>query len=110
MSENGLRDFCVDRWDFLRYSLATSVAVWAGMGTVSGMDEAEAAELFRVKAANPARFPQSVASGDPQSNGIVLWTRIASGAKGDVKVAYEVAQASDTNFARPVLRGVAKDQ
>ncbi len=108
MSENSLRDFYVDRRDFLRYSLATSVAVWAGMGAVSGMDEAEAAELFRAGAVNPARFPQSVASGDPQPNGIVLWTRVASQEKGDIKVAYEVARASDTKFARPVLRGVAK--
>ncbi len=46
-------------------------------------------------------FPQSVASGDPRPDGMVLWTRVA--ADGPVQVAYEVA--GDRAFTSPVLRG-----
>ncbi len=49
--------------------------------------------------AEPARtFPQSVASGDPSSNGIVLWTRVDPLAQGGNflnQVAYQIAGAPD---------------
>ena len=115
MSEHGgTRDdasnFYVDRRDFLKYSLATSVAVWAGTAVPGGIgiEAAEAEELFAVKRLNPRRFPQSVASGDPRPNGIVLWTRIAAPKQRSVKVAYEIARESDTKFKRPLVRGVAR--
>ena len=108
MAENGWGGVDVSRKDFLKYSLTASIAVWAGSMVPRGMGvtEAEAQELFTTSAVNPDRFPQSVASGDPQPNGIVLWTRLNSGAAGSVQVAYEVARESDTTFANPVLRGV----
>ena len=112
--QNGLRDFYVDRLEFLRYSLATSVAVWAGSG-VSGVSEAEAEGLFGTAAAvDPAAFPQSVASGDPKPNGIVLWTRVqpSGGAGGTLRVGYRVAlddgRTDAQAFADPVLSGVAE--
>lgn len=109
--KNQLDSFHVNRLDFLRYSLATSVAVWAG-SQVSGIDEAEAQELFGKAALNPARFPQSVASGDPKPNGIVLWTRIASQSKGTLRVGYRVAlddgRSDAQAFANPVLSGVVE--
>ncbi len=49
-----LSDFHVSRLDFLRYSLATTVAVWAG-SEVSGIDEAEAQELFKPAAGRQSR-------------------------------------------------------
>ena len=108
--EKALDDFHVTRLDFLRYSLATSVAVWAGTAVPGGMgvSPAEAEEMFSVRAVRPARFPQSVASGDPRPNGIVLWTRIASQRTNVQRVAYEIAREDDVRFARPVLRGVAE--
>ncbi len=106
-----LGDFHVNRLDFLRYSLATSVAVWAGT-QVSGIDEAEAQDLFGRAALDPARFPQSVASGDPKPNGIVLWTRVSSGSRETLRVGYRIAlddgSDDDAAFADPVLSGVAE--
>lgn len=69
-------DFHLSRKDFLKYSLSTGVVMWAGTQVPGGLgiSEAQAADLFEVSRINPRRYPQSVASGDPQPNGIVLWT------------------------------------
>jgi alkaline phosphatase D len=57
----------------------------------------------------PERFPQSVASGDPRPDGIVLWTRAAPPPDGaTVRVAYEIADEDDTAFARPLLTGTVQ--
>lgn len=96
----------MDRRTFLKYSLASGVVIWTGaeipkLGT-------EVGELF-VKSANAATiteiFPQSVASGDPQVNGITLWTRVAQSG-GTAQVAFEVAQ--DSEFSAIALSGVAQ--
>ncbi len=110
--QNGLKDFYVSRLDFLRYSLATSVAVWAG-SAVSGISEAEAQELFETAGVEPGLFPQSVASGDPKPNGIVLWTRVRPPSGGGaVRVGYRVAlddgRTDAAAFADPVLSGVVE--
>lgn len=98
--------YYLNRRDFLRYSLATSVAVWAGLAYPGGLGlgDAEAQDLFAVRRVNPATFPQGVASGDPRPNGVVLWTRIASQAAGNINVAYEIS--AEPRFRSPVLRGV----
>ena len=100
----------LSRKDFLKYSLSTGVIVWAGtqIPVGFGLGEAEAAEMFRARGVNPRRYPQSVASGDPQPDGIVLWTRLDAQRRGRVRVAYEVALEEDLTFRRPVLRGVAE--
>jgi alkaline phosphatase D len=105
---DGWNDFYVDRFEFLKYSLATGVAVWAGAGLPGGISEAEAQELFAVNDRRPASqvFPQSVASGDPQPNGIVLWTRVRPRSGGTARVAYQVSR--DRSFEKPLLRGVAQ--
>ena len=95
----------LNRRDFLRYSLSAGVVVWAGTGAGPGISEAEAADLFRVRRINPRVFPQSVASGDPQKNGIVLWTRLRSLPRGN-RVAWEISRSN--TFRRPVLRGTAR--
>ena len=107
MSEqNGWDQYYLSRRDFLRYSLATGVVVWAGSSLAGpGISEAEAQELFEVSAVRPETFPQSVASGDPQADGIVLWTRIRSLNAGTT-VAYEIDR--DATFKNPVLRGKAQ--
>jgi alkaline phosphatase D len=77
--------------------------IWAGSQFPR---EAEAQTRFKVRGGDPATvFPQSVASGDPQPNGIVLWTRIGS-LKGGSTVAYEITR--DTTFRKPILRGTAQ--
>lgn len=99
-------DFFLTRRDFLRYSVAGTVAVWA-VGTLpGGISSAEAQSIFTVRRTNPGLYPQSVASGDPQPNGIVLWTRLASNATGTQRVGYEIS--TDARFRSVVLRGVAE--
>ena len=101
----------MDRRTFLKYSLATGVVVWAGseIPGLLGLDEWEVGKLFAIEPANAATtlFPQSVASGDPRSRGITLWTRVAPQQAQSVKVAFEVSE--DAGFsAIATLRGVAK--
>ncbi len=55
-------------------------------------------------------YPQSVASGDPQPNGIVLWTRIAPAAMGNPSagmVAWQIASNSTFAPGSIVIQGVA---
>ena len=51
-----------------------------------------------------AYFPQSVASGDPKPDSVVLWTRVIDpgGGAGDLTLTLEVAK--DARFAEPVVR------
>jgi len=95
----------ISRRAFLAYAFAAS-AVWAVDDVRDVRAQEDTHALFDVMStADPATtFPQSVASGDPQPNGIVLWTRIAPQASA-VRVAFEIA-ASPT-FTSPVVRGVA---
>ena len=56
-----------------------------------------------------AWFPQSVASGDPKEQGIVLWTRLApesEAAAGDAVVNWQIA--TDEEFSNVVLAGAAR--
>jgi alkaline phosphatase D len=97
--------FYVSRREFLKYSFSAGVVIWAGSQVPRGMSEAEAQTLFTVSRVNPAVFPQSVASGDPQPNGIILWTRIAALDAGTT-VAFQIAR--DTSFRAPVFQGTAQ--
>lgn len=96
------------RAQFLRYSLAGMVAVWAGTEPPFGVDRALAEKLFYCRGISPKRFPLSVASGDPSPHGIVLWTRVDPGVERmkEQLVGYEIS--ADRNFRKPLLRGVAK--
>lgn len=109
-TQNSRVDSHPTRRDFLKYSLSAGVVVWAGTALPDGLGitEAEAQELFRARRVDPDRFPQSVASGDPRPNGIVLWTRLGLNPHGRLRAAYEVARAKDTGFSDPVLRGMAE--
>jgi alkaline phosphatase D len=49
-------------------------------------------------------FAHGVASGDPQADGVILWTRLTDVSAGDVAVAVEVATTPD--FAAPVFSGM----
>jgi alkaline phosphatase D len=109
----------LSRLDFLRYSLAGGVVVWAGSQVPAALiGEAEAQEVFGAADADPAnpnRFPQSVASGDPGPDSIVLWTRVMppKGKRdGNVKVGYRISlddERDDTPaFLDPLLSGVAQ--
>lgn len=102
----------MDRRTFLKYSLATSAVVWAGEQVPSWLGiDADVKSLFSVNSANAASpsnvFPQSVASGDPGPNSIVLWTRIAPRAQTtSAQVAYEISRTP--SFDTPILRATVQ--
>ena len=102
----------MDRRTFLKYSLATGVVVWVGaeIPKLVGISDSDVGHLFAVKPANAATevFPQSVASGDPQTHGITLWTRVVPDQAGNAQVAFEVAK--DSEFSAIALRGVAETE
>lgn len=96
----------MDRRRFLQSSLAAGV-VWT-VGAVPGelsLPAGEVEALFEVDElqAAAATFPLSVAAGDPQVNGITLWTRLAP-QTASVKVALQVA--ADRSFKRPLVKGL----
>lgn len=92
----------MDRRTFLAYSLASGVIVWAGSAVPS-----QFTELFNIGGASaqaPQLFPQSVASGDPQPQGITLWTRVNTTAP-TATVSFQIA--TDRDFRNIVLSGIA---
>ncbi len=79
----------------------------------AGLNPEDIQSLFEIGPAfspqdQAATYPQSVASGDPQPTGIVLWTRIAPtamGAPSADNIAWQIA--SDAGFASILVQGVA---
>ena len=61
-----------------------------------------AAEL--VEESVPLEFPQGVASGDPQPNGVMLWTRAVplSGERSTVYLQLQVS--ADSSFSKVLLQ------
>jgi len=80
---------------------------------VSGLTADDIQTLFAINPAYTAQdqaatYLQSVASGDPQPNGIVLWTRIAPtamGAPSAGNIAWQIA--ADSGFTSILVQGVA---
>jgi alkaline phosphatase D len=95
-----------NRRTFLKYSLATSVTVWAGNEIPKHLQD-NVKSLFVVDPVSAAAsiFPQSLASGDPQVQGITLWTRVTSPRTETVQVSFEIAL--NNSFTNPILQGVA---
>ncbi|HEX6241095.1 MAG TPA: alkaline phosphatase D family protein, partial [Polyangiales bacterium] len=80
-----------DRRGFLKTTVAGLTALAFG-GLVSGC--------------NGGSFAHGVASGDPSSDGVVLWTRVTPSAAGEVPVLWEIAE--DREFRRRVAGGIVK--
>ncbi len=77
----------------------------------AGLNAADVAALFTVNAGDTAdqqaqTFPQSVASGDPTPNGVVLWTRIDPNSQtvGD-QIAWQIA--ADPGFVTVLAQGTS---
>lgn len=116
----------MERRDFLA-GLTGSAVGWAIAGRAGGdapraymnpvpfVSPAEAATyaaLFQVNPTTPtqqaATYPQSVAAGDPNPNGAVIWTRVAPAAitaPGTAALGWQIA--TDAAFANVVVQGVA---
>jgi alkaline phosphatase D len=102
----------LNRRTFLGLSLSAA-ATWAVVegAPAAFSDPHRERDLFRVEPGRDAAlaFPVSVASGDPATHGVVLWTKVDPAAipgGGSAEVAYEVAPEGQ-GFGNPVLRGVA---
>lgn len=76
-------------------------AMIAGMGGVAAV----AALPVPLSAQSASRFRHGVASGDPDSSSVVLWTRV-SGEQGKVAVEWQLAR--DARFARVIRSGTAE--
>ncbi|TAF11339.1 MAG: phosphodiesterase [Nostocales cyanobacterium] len=86
------------------------IVIWPGEKLPQQLEisEAQVKELFTVKSTNAATsiFPQSVASGEPQMQGITLWTRIGSSKPGLIQVGFEIS--TDIDFGAIALQGVSQ--
>jgi len=82
----------MDRRQFIKFgsfitaSVATGVGLTACGGSSSGANAPAASGAWK--------FPQSVASGDPHSDSIILWTRAVPATADDVAVLTGVADSS----------------
>jgi len=98
----------MERRDFLRATVASAGALALGVSCDSNPNDPPADDtpsnepLSLSEAESSAFFPQSVASGDPRANSVILWTRIHDGAHSgdDLDVMLEVALDSD--FQEPI--------
>jgi len=79
----------MDRRKFLKVGgfLTASVATLGLAGCGGGDDDAPVAPPQDSSLATGAswKFPQSIASGDPSSGGILLWTRVVPGSADDIR-------------------------
>jgi alkaline phosphatase D len=83
--------------------------------TLTGLSESDLQGLFEVNAAatpeqQAAIYPQSVASGDPRPNGVVLWTRVdptqQATPSGDL-VAWQISSTASFDPSSILINGVA---
>ena len=88
-----------NRRRFLRNVTLGSVAVGGvlPLAACGGDDDAPAPDAPKVS------YQHGVASGDPQPERVILWTRVTPAADGEVPVSWEVA--SDAQFATIVKSG-----
>lgn len=83
---------------------ATSRRQWLGAAATWSVGVTAAAWVRHARAADTARFPLGVASGYPQPDSVVLWTRlIGEDLPAEVPVQWEMA--ADEAFTRIVQRG-----
>jgi alkaline phosphatase D len=77
----------MDRRQFIKFGsfITVSVASGAGLSACGGSDPAPGSDL--TLASGAWKFPQSVASGDPRADSIMLWTRAVPAAFDNVAVA-----------------------
>ncbi len=128
----------MDRRLFVKATSATGALAWIlpqalaqGSGTVSdsyvssvpfvldpalnGLSQADRDVLFQVNSAataaqQAATYPQSVASGDPRTDGVVLWTRVEPTLQGPPSsdmVAWQISSSPTFAASSVLIEGVA---
>ena len=91
----------LSRRSFLRATLVTASATVGGVGAGGcGKDDGEEVEELQDGA---AYFPQSVVSGDPRSESVIVWTRLEDPELGDDDAEVELELATDAEFTALVL-------
>ncbi|MFC3150578.1 alkaline phosphatase D family protein [Litoribrevibacter euphylliae] len=90
----------ISRRRFIKTAVAASGAAALPLSGLTGCSNSDS----NSSSSAPNYFPQSLMSGDPRENSVILWTRVNdSSASGDITLALEVATASDFNEASLVL-------
>ncbi|MBL8782438.1 MAG: alkaline phosphatase D family protein [Alphaproteobacteria bacterium] len=87
---------------FDRRSILKGLAGFAGTFVAAARAPFAAAQP-RALTSNRYRFPQGVASGDPQPDGIVLWTRVAANDGSDDPIDLRVQISNKPDFTDVVL-------
>jgi alkaline phosphatase D len=84
-----------------RRSVLKALAGFAGTFAAVAHGPFAAASAPRALTSGRFRFPQGVASGDPQADGIVLWTRVAANDNSEdpIQVRVQIARAPDFSDA-----------
>ena len=85
---------------FLQVTLLSAAAASLTLAGCGGDDD-DAGDSGPLPGA--AFFPQSLASGDPKPNSVVLWTRVADAAAGGNTLGLRLQLAQDSDFNKIVL-------
>lgn len=88
----------IDRRHFIRHLMVGSSALATGLLTGCNGDGAESGPT-----GNTAAFTHGVASGDPLTERVILWTRATPASGGSLSVSWEVA--SDDAFSNVISHG-----
>lgn len=86
------------RRDFLRATLVSAGSVLVGTGCGSDETSGNTREVL----SGQTYFPQSVASGDPRPESVILWTRVEDAAQPDADLRLELEVALDEGFSQLV--------
>lgn len=91
----------ISRRRFIQTAVAASGAAALPLSGLTGCSNSDSSSS---SSSTPSYFPQSVMSGDPRPNSVILWTRVNdSSVSGNITLALEVASASDFNEDSLVL-------
>lgn len=82
--------------------MAASASVSACMGTNDGASTGVPPAASTTITLDSTTFPQSVASGDPQPNSVVLWTRVGNAAVG-ANATVRLQVSADSSFGTTVV-------
>jgi alkaline phosphatase D len=90
----------ISRRRFIKTAVAASGAAALPLSGLTGCSNSDSDGSARTLS---DYFPQSVMSGDPRPDSVILWTRVNDSVSSDITLALEVATASDFNDASLVL-------
>ena len=93
------------RRDFLRatlVSVASASLAGAGCGDDNGDGGTDTGQTPGELLDGAAYFPQSVASGDPRPDSVILWTRLEDADLADADATLTVEVATDADFKAPL--------